>query len=74
MKDLKNQNYYIEELDSRVEFFFWGIGDWFKSIADHVSGGFHEFVSYIKTNFPVVYHWFRDTINNMKSYFDSGGC
>ena len=74
MKDSKNQNYYIEELDERVEFFFWGIEEWLKTVADHFSGGFQEFVTYMKTNFSHLYHWCKDAINNMKSYFSSGSC
>ena len=74
MGSSKEQHYYIEELDDRVEFFFWDISDWLKSIASSISGGYHEFVAYIKTTYPVVYHFFRDCINSMKSYFDSGGC
>ena len=75
MKHVAKPDYQIEELDDRVEFFFWGgFMDFMKALGSKFSEAFNEFVSYIKTTMPRVYNHIKDWLNEVKNYFSADAC
>ena len=66
--------YSIEELDDRVEFFFWGFMDFLKSWTSNFSDWYNEFTNYLKTTVPKIYDHLKGWMHAMKSYFEPGSC